>query len=166
MSRACWIFNETSPSAAGTAASSQPVENQASFLPNGVAGPMSDYDAVDIVADLVGATGGTLNVYVQGSPDDGRNWYDIVAFKQLAPGASAVSYQAPISNAVATTAPSVVGKNLTPALSPGSTGAVVNGAFSDRMRLVMVAGSGTSAGAQVLVRIAPQRSASPASQGG
>lgn len=155
MSRACWIFNETSPAAAGTAVSSQAVQNQASFLPNGVAGPMSDYDAVDIVADLVGATGGVLDIYVQGSPDDGANWYDIVHFPQLSAGHAAVSYQAPISNATTTTVPIVVGKNLAPALAVNT---VVNGAFSDRMRLVMVAGTSTSAGAAVVIRIAPQRS--------
>jgi hypothetical protein len=34
---------------------------------------------------------------------------------------------------------------------------VVNGAFSDRLRLVMVAGVSTTAGAPVVVRICPQR---------
>jgi hypothetical protein len=155
MGRACWIFNETSPAAAGTAASSQAVENQASFLSNGVAGPMSDYDAVDIVAEFGGATGGTLDVYVQGSPDDGRNWYDIAHFTQAASGTGAKIYQAPISNSTTTTTPQTVGKNLSPALAANT---VVNGAFSDRMRLVMVAGSSTSAGAAVKVTIAPQRS--------
>ncbi len=41
----------------------------------------------------------------------------------------------------------------------------MNGAFSDRMRLVMVAGAGTSAGAPVNVTIAPQRNGG-ASAGG
>jgi hypothetical protein len=159
MSRALFVFNETSPSSAGTAASSQPVQSAGSFLPAGVAGPMADYEAVDVIAELVGATGGTLDVYVQLSPDDGLNFYDFVHFAQLAAAASAVVYQAPISNATNTLAPTVVGKNLLPALSGSGTGnpAVVNGAFSDRMRLVMVAGTGTTKGASVVVKIAPQR---------
>jgi hypothetical protein len=164
MSRACFIFNETSPPVAGTAASSQPVQNQAlGYLPNGVAGPMADYDAVDVVADLVGATGGTLDVYVQLSPDDGNNWYDVIHFPQVLAGAAAASYQAPLSNATATTTPIKVGRNLAPALAAGT---VVNGAFSDRLRLVMVAGTGTSAGASVTVRVQPQRSGGTHSPGG
>lgn len=119
---------------------------------------MANFDAVDVIAELKGATGGTLDVYVQISPDDGNNWYDIIHFAQLAGSAAAIVYQAPISNATATTAPTAVGKNMSPALAGTGSGspAVVNGAFSDRMRLVMVAGSGTSAGASVVVRVAPQ----------
>ena len=121
---------------------------------------MQNYDAVDVIAELKGATGGTLDIYLQISPNDGIDWFDLIHFAQLANGASAVIYQAPISNATATTTPTVVGKNLSPTLgsSAPTTGQVVNGAFSDRMRLVMVAGSGTSVGAAVTVRVAPQRS--------
>ena len=120
---------------------------------------MDDYDSVGIDADLVGATGGTLDVYVQQSPDQSGTFYDVVHFPQLAAGAAAVSYSAPISQATTTTAPQSVGKNLNPALGIGLPGgAVVNGAFSDRFRLVMVAGSGTTQGAKVVVRISPQRS--------
>jgi hypothetical protein len=103
----------------------------------------------------VGATGGTLDVYVQTSPDGGLSWFDIIHFVQLAGGGPAVKYSSPISQSTTTAVPTVVGKNLAPALSAA---AVVNGAFSDRMRLVMVAGSGTSVGAAVIVRLAPQRS--------
>jgi hypothetical protein len=150
-----YVFTETSPAAAGTAASSQPVIGGVdNGIPNGVCGLLGDYEAIDIIADLKGATGGALDVYVQNSPDEGVSWYDIIHFQQLAPGGALVSYQAPISNATTTTAPILVGKNLTPALAPGQ---VVNGAFSDRLRLVMVAGVSTTAGAPVVVRICPQR---------
>lgn len=161
MARAVFVFSETSPAAPGTAASSQTVSGGAGplgYLPNGVAGPICDFDACDVIAELRGATGGTLDVYVQISPDDGANWYDIIHFPQLANGAAAVIYQAPISNATTTTFSVVVGKNLSPALTVSGTTGVVNGAFSDRMRLVMVAGSGTSAGAAIVVRVAAQRS--------
>jgi hypothetical protein len=154
MSRAIFVFNETSPAAPGTAASSQGVQSAGSFLPAGVAGPMQDYEAVDVLAQLRGATGGTLDVYIQSSPDDGQTWFDLVHFPQLAAGAGQVIYKSPISNTTTTSAPVVVGMNLSPALAVNT---VVNGAFSDRMRLVMVAGSGTSVGANVIVRVAPQR---------
>lgn len=153
-----YVFNETSPNAAGTVASSQPVLGGIdNGIPNGVCGLLSDYEGVEVVAELVGATGGTLDVYIQLSPDEGLNWYDVVHFAQLASGASAVIYQSPLSTATNTTAPVVIGKNLSPLLGTTS-GAVVNGAFTDRIRLVMKAGSGTSAGAAVVVRVCPQRS--------
>jgi hypothetical protein len=159
VSRAYFAFSETSPASASTAASSQPVQNAGSFLPAGVAGPMQSYDAVDVIAELKGATGGTLDVYLQISPNDGIDWFDLIHWPQLGAGASAVIYQAPISNATATTTTTVVGKNLSPTLGSATptTGVVVNGAFSDRMRLVMVAGTSTSAGAAVVVRVSPQR---------
>lgn len=154
MSRANFVFTETSPSGPGTAASFQPVQNAGSNFAAGVAGPMQDYDAVDVIAELKGATGGTLDVYVQISPDDGANWYDIIHFQQLAPGAATAYYQSPISNATTTTSPVTVGKGLNVALAPNVT---VNGAFSDRLRLVLVAGVSTTAGAPVVVRVCPQR---------
>lgn len=155
MARGTFIFSETSPSAAGTVASSQPVQSAGSNFPAGVAGPMADYDAVDVIAEFGGATGGTLDVYVQISPDDGANWYDIIHFTQAAAASAVKVYQAPISNATTTATPVAVGKNLVPVLAANT---VVNGAFSDRMRLVMVAGSGTTLGTIVKVTLAPQRS--------
>jgi hypothetical protein len=155
MSRAIFVFNETSPAAAGTATSSQSVQNAGSFYAAGIAGPMADYDAVDVIAEFGGATGGTLDVYVQISPDDGLNWYDVIHFAQATAASGVKYYQAPLSNATTTTAPVAVGKGLSPSLAAAT---VVNGAFSDRMRLVMVAGTGTTAGTPVVVRVAPQRS--------
>jgi hypothetical protein len=154
VARVNFVFSETSPSAAGTAASSQPVQNAGNFLAPGVAGPLQNFDAADIFAELTGATGGTLDVYLQRSPDDGVTWYDAVHFTQLASGGSAVIYSTALSNAQQTAAPVAVGKNLSPALGAGVT---VNGPTSDRLRLVMVAGSGTSAGAAVTVRVMAQR---------
>lgn len=150
-----FIFSETSPSAASTVASSQPVQDAASYLPAGVAGPLDDYDAIEVIAELVGATGGTLDIYVQQNPSgDGVTWFDIVHFTQLAAAASAVKYEASISLYNNITTPVTVGKNTSPALAAGSN---VNGPFSDRVRLLMVAGSGTSAGAAVKVTVCAQR---------
>lgn len=149
-----FIFSETSPSAPGTAVSSQPVQNVTSPYPNGVAAPINDSDALDVFAELVGATGGTLDVYLQISPDGGLNWTETIHFAQLAAGAAAVKYQAPVSLFTNITVPVVVGKNLVPALA---TNVVVNGAYSDRCRLLFVAGAGTTAGAAIKVTVTPQR---------
>jgi len=151
-----FVFSETSPAAAGTAPSSAPVANAANYLPPGEAGPLDDFDSIGVTAELIGATGGTLDVYVQTSPDQGATWGDKVHFSQLLAGAAAVVYHVSLgANAPATSnAPIVVGEGLSPALAVAT---VVQGLAFDRMRLVMVAGSGTSAGAAVVVKVAGQR---------
>lgn len=151
-----FIFSETSPAAAGTAASSKPVSSAASYLAAGIAGPLDDALGIQITAVLVGSTGGTLDVYIQISPDDGGHWFDAVHFAQLAGGAAAVTYSTNISSISQpiSAAPVVVGSALTPALAVATT---VQGLGFNRMRLVMVAGTGTSAGAAVTVYVVPQR---------
>jgi hypothetical protein len=151
-----YTFVEVSPAAPGTIASSQLVSGGIdNGIANGICGLIGDYDGADIIADLLGATGGSLDVYVQLSPDEGTNWYDIIHYPTLAAGAAAVSYHTPVSLSTFTSTCAVVGKNLSPKLSAGT---VINGAFTDRLRLVMVAGASTSAGAAVVVRVCPQRS--------
>ena len=84
-------FNEVSPAAAGSAASSMPVLGGVGDVA-GVAYRLNDFDNVEIEAELVGATGGTLDVYIQSS-SDGIKWYDCVHFAQLAAAASAIIYR-------------------------------------------------------------------------
>lgn len=152
------IISETSPNAPGTAASSQPVSGSPSAnLPNGVAGFLDDYDSVDVAAELRGATGGSLSVYLQLSSDL-ITWYDLVAWPVQSAAGPATIYRSPISQATNTSVPTVVGKNLSPALSNSGSGSVVNGAFNAAFRVAMVAGSGTTAGAPIIVRITGQRS--------
>lgn len=152
-----FLFQETSPNAPGTVASSNVVTGgQGTGWPAGVAAPLDSYSALNIVAEFSGATGGSLDLYIQVSTDMGLNWYDVVHFTQATALSPDKIYDVPMSNATTTTAPTVIGKNLAPALSAGTGGAVVNGAFSDRMRLVMVAGSGTSAGTSVSVKVFAQ----------
>lgn len=158
-----FVFTETSPSAPGTVASSQPVQNAANYLPAGVCGPLDDWEALDVIIEIQGATGGALAVYLQGSPDGGSTWYDLIAWPSATAASPLKFYQSPLSLATTTSYPVLVGKNLVPALvyaapTGGNVGTgVVNGAFSDRVRLVMVAGVGTTAGSVVVCRIAPQR---------
>ena len=154
MSRATFVFNEVSPNAPGTALSANAVAGVANYMPAGVAGPLDLYDGVLIEAELVGATGGPLDVYIQTSANDGVDWWDFAHFLQLAAAAPAVKYVVTASLYSQTTAPIVVGKNLAPALAAG---AFVNGAFTDRMRLLFVAGALTSAGAAVKVSVQGQR---------
>jgi len=128
----------TSPAAAGTAALTQIA-----------AGPVfANATQLHIVAELVGATGGTLNVYLQWSPDDGTTWYDYTAFTQLAAGAAAVKYR--VTSDVAQNTISTVGKGTSPALSAGTH---VGGPWGTQMRVLCVAGASTSAGAAITVNI-------------
>jgi hypothetical protein len=132
------------------------VTNAASYLPAGVCGPLDDFDAVDLAIELVGATGGTLDVYVQSSLDQGLTWYDSVHAPQLAAGAGAVIYRTSLTHFAqpASAAPVAIGKNLSPALAAN---VAVQGGWGDRIRLVFVAGSSTTAGAAVKVTVAAQR---------
>ncbi len=148
-----FTFNETSPSAPGTVASSQAVS--LSSGPAGVAsGQLDDYQALYIDAALQGATGGTLDVFMQNSPDQGVTWFDYAHFAQLAAGAAALIAVASVSAGAQNLTLTTVGKNLSPVLAAGS---VLGGAWGDRFRLVMVAGAGTTVGAPVVIRILGQR---------
>lgn len=122
----------TSPASASTAAGN-------------TVNDMGAFDTVKVIAELQGATGGTLDVYLQGSWDGGTTWYDVVHFPQLAAGASAVVYTTTLaldSNIY------TVGKNMTPALAANS---VAGGHWGDKVRALYVAGASTSAGAPVAI---------------
>jgi hypothetical protein len=155
---ATYVFSEQSPSAAGTATSKNPVQNAASWCASGVAGGMlDDASSVDVVAQLVGATGGTLDVVIQvasGQKDaTGADvWVDAVHFATLANGAAAVTYRAVLSQLSQPTssAPVVVGVDNSPALA---SGVIVQTMAFDRMRLFFTAGTGTTAGAAVKVYV-------------
>lgn len=123
----------TSPATASTAATSDTVSN------------ISDYDWFLLIATLQGATGGTLDVYVQGKMAD--TWYDWGHFTQLSAAASSVTYQVqpqPNNGAVA------VGSGTSPALAADT---FLGGYPGDEIRMVFTAGSGTSAGASQTLKV-------------
>lgn len=141
-------FTATSPSAASTVAQT------------GING-LARFDAIAIEASLVGATGGTLDVYLQVSHDFNPTsaigtWVDYVHFAQLSAGAAAVSYRVDpaITNSITT-----VGTGTTPALAA----AICAGGFwGDAMRVLFVAGASTSAGASQTIKvIGKQRNVRP-----
>lgn len=149
------VFTETSPAAPGTAASSVAVTNS-----TGAAGVamlaqgLDSFLSLTVVAKLIGATGGTLDVYLQSSPDQGATWVDYAHFAQLAAAAAAIRYTFFVSQGVQSAAPVVVGIATTPAIAVNT---VVGGPWGDRLRLLMVAGAGTSAGAAVNVTVSAQK---------
>jgi hypothetical protein len=127
---------ETTPAAASTVASAS------------LAAGLGGFDSGVITAELVGATGGTLDVYIQWSNDGGTTWYDLVHFPQLAAAAPAVKYSAPLLRLGQQATPTVIGKNTTPVLAANT---IVAGEFGDRLRALYVAGASTSAGASVTI---------------
>lgn len=124
----------TSPAAPGTAVVGVPVAG------------LNKFESLKIYAALVGATGGTLDVYLQWTPDNGTTWIDFAHFPQLASGATAVKYNC--DSRFGATTPTVVGAGTSPALAANTC---VGGHFGTGLRCLAVAGSGTTAGAAVTI---------------
>jgi hypothetical protein len=137
-----WDLSGTSPAAASTVA--------------GVAvSSLTRCSELMVEAQLVGATGGTLDVWLQRKV--GPNlWVDWVHFAQLAAGASAIHYAVIVKNTAsasgAIAATTTVGNDATPAVGAG-TGLISNNHPGDAVRVVFVAGASTSAGAAQKITI-------------
>ena len=109
---------------------------------------------LDLVASIAvvyagtGGTGGTLDLYLQTSPDN-TTWTDLVHFAQIASGTA--SKQRAVSSRWLTQNPAAVGQGTTPLLAASTA----VGAPQRYLRLVAKTGTGTTAGAaQALTIIA------------
>jgi hypothetical protein len=128
----------TSPASASTAAVGD------------VLSGLQQFDELFIDAALVGATGGTLDVYIQRKLKTDV-WADWAHFPQLASGAAAVKYSVP--NGRGTTIVVVGGgTDATPAPALAAN-TFLGGHPGDILRCVCVAGASTSVGAAVAIRI-------------
>lgn len=109
------------------------------------------FDQLFIDAALVGATGGTLDVYLQRKITDNL-WADWLHFAQLSAGAAAVKYALTVERAVSSivTVGNSADASFTLALAAG---AFAGGIPDTSVRCVAVAGSGTSVAAAVTIRI-------------
>lgn len=131
----------TSPSAAGTA-----ILARTRYALHG-------FDCLTVHASLVGATGGTLDVYLQSSPD-GVTWFDWHHFTQLAAGAAATNVVFAATRPAALAQVTAIGRDASPALAAGT---VLGTDWGVAMRLLVVAGSNTSAGAALTVFLTASR---------
>lgn len=115
-------------------------------------------ESLDVNADLIGATGGPLNLYLQTSTDLGATWYDYAAFPQLAAGALASTVRFGVTRTQNSAGSFVtVGKGLPATVAAAlAAGTIVGGPFGDRMRLYAIAGAATTAGAIITVRLSCQ----------
>jgi hypothetical protein len=112
---------------------------------------LGQYRSLHLEITATGATGGTLDLYLQVSYDNGTTWWDYAHLPQLAAGAAAVRYAINVSRAAQSgAAPLVVGTALTPALAANT---VVGGDFGQAIRLIGVGGAGTTAGATQTINV-------------
>lgn len=111
---------------------------------------LAGFRSCRVEATLTGATGGTLDVYLQTSYDGGTTWTDYAHFAQVA-GSAAASVQGFTSSSSEGDPMNAAGQGSTPSLGAGSARKGVMGSF---VRLAMVAGAGTSAGATQKVTLA------------
>lgn len=121
----------------------------------GYAPDMGMCDSLLIYAAIRGGTGGTLDIYLQMSPDMGTTWVDYAHFAQLADGAAAIKRVWTVSKSAQQTSIVTVGSGSSPALAANT---IIGGEFGDRIRVVNVAGVGTSAGAAQAITIVGTRS--------
>ena len=125
-------------------------------------GGLSYFDAISIVATIQGATGDTLDVYLQTSyelnPDwpadhPGRIWYDYAHFQQLADGASPVTVALHVNRSTSVTAETTIGTGISPALGVST---IMGGAWGDMLRILFVPGASTTAGSEQVLTIIGQ----------
>lgn len=128
------LMNATTSASAGTTAIT------------GVTG-LDTYGYCVVYAKIQGATNGTLDFYVQTSFDGGTSWVDVGHFAQLAAGAAAVGNIALMGRggtALSYTPIVVNTASGTPVLAANT---FLAGVLGNALRVVYVAGAGTTAGA-------------------
>lgn len=116
---------------------------------------LQEFDWFDVTAELQGATGGTLDVYLQ-RKEAADTWKDWVHFPQLAAAAAAVKYHVPGNGSIAAITVIGGGTDATPGVVLAANTAC-GGLPGSALRVVFVAGAGTSAGAAQTVRISAHR---------
>jgi hypothetical protein len=142
------ILSETSPSAASTVAGTARAYGLAAC------------EGLTVVGQLVGATGGTLDVYLQTAydaadvADASATWFDFAHFTQLAAGAAAVKVLWHVNRATAVSTVTTIGSGTSPALAAAT---ILGGSWGNRMRLLFTAGAGTSVGAATSVTLIGHR---------
>lgn len=134
---------------AGTISQTSPAEASTVVATTTVAG-LEHYDWIAVEADLVGAAGGTLDVYVQRKLA-ANLWRDWIHFPQLAAGSAAVKYSVQ-SGSTNDIYPVGGGTDAAPGVAL-AVDTAVGGHPGTELRVVFVAGAGTSEGAAQTIRV-------------
>jgi hypothetical protein len=107
------------------------------------------WENVFCIGELLGATGGGLNVRIQDKPDSAAaDFYDLLAFNTV-PLLTAAAEAIQRMHVCLTGVPNKIGKNDAPRLTPGTC---VGGMFGDVWRVSFEALTGTSAAASQTVK--------------
>lgn len=134
-----FTISETSPAAAST-------------VVGAALHGLSDFEFFRIDAALQGATGGTLDVYLQRKIKE-NVWADWLHYTQLAAGGAAVKWTALAGNPTLSTALTStfgIGTDAAPGVALAAN-TFLGGHPGQSIRAVYVAGGSTSAGAPVLI---------------
>lgn len=136
-----YTITGTSPSSATTATIGAVIDTF--FLSGGTSGPggIDVIESLDVVAATLGATGGTLDLVIETSPD-GVTYTEHMHFVQIAAAAPA-AVQRGFSTRWGNIAPLAVGQGVNQVLAA----ATIAGAPQRFLRLIGKGGAGTSAGA-------------------
>ena len=120
----------------------------ASTIAGAMCSGLAHWNGLRVEAQLVGATGGTLNVYLQRKVA-ANLWVDWVHFPQLTAGAGAVAYSFCVQSSTPSsgTLTAITTRGTDAAPSPGMAEGLDLVHPGDMVRVVYVAGASTSAGA-------------------
>jgi hypothetical protein len=127
----------------------------ASTATGGACSGLAKFGTIRVDLVLQGATDGALDVYLQRKVHDNL-WADWAHFTQLAAAASAVAYT--LTVVPATSSGTISSDVVTPAGTDATPAPALAAGFSavhpgDWLRVVYVAGAGTSAGAEQKIRV-------------
>ena len=117
---------------------------------------LDEADEVTLDLTIQGGVGGTLDLYLQSTMQSGiptaGSWFDVARFAQLAGGAGKIRTSVTFTRSFGggAAAPQVLG-DITASTSNIGSGVVLPQLLGTAMRLVAVAGAGTTNGAQQLV---------------
>lgn len=114
---------------------------------------LDGFDCVTIHATLKGNAGGTLDAYLQASPD-GINWFDWCHFAQLIAGAAAVTYVASAVRPTALTTITAIGRDASPTIAAGT---FLGTDWGVAIRLITVSSAASTAGATQTVIVTATR---------
>jgi hypothetical protein len=111
---------------------------------------VDNFSAIRVVGVLRGATGDTLDVFLQSSWDNGTTWWDIGHFVQMAAAAAVTTKTVTYAREQQNTTAVAVGSGASPALAANT---FLGGDFGGLVRAYFVPGASTSAGAAQAIHI-------------
>jgi|GEM_PF-5894978 len=111
---------------------------------------LGEFGRAVAACNIVGATGGTLDIVIQTHYYAGggtNGWKDIARFTQLASGATAQSWVVPVTRVGSGTTAAPITANITDLAPIIPQNTIYGQSMGDSLRLIVMPGVGTTAGA-------------------